>query len=64
MGGNVVFLAYSSKKVDEDAQSLIACKHCRNKTFKVIYFVDGFPMLQCAACDDHISRIGWAEDGK
>jgi len=62
MDGGVVYLAYSSKNADNDAQSLIACKHCRNKTFKLLHFVDEFPLVQCAACDAHIGRMGWLPD--
>jgi hypothetical protein len=59
MAGNVVYLAYSSKNAMLDAQALTACKECRNKTFKIIHDgPDFFPLLQCAACDAHISRIG------
>lgn len=46
-----------------DAQALTACKECRNKTFKIIHDgPDFFPLLQCAACDAHISRIGWVPE--
>lgn len=58
----VVFLAYASPEVLKDTRDFLACVPCRNKTFAVIFRgEDKFPLLQCAACGNHIGRIGWAE---
>lgn len=58
---SVVQLVFTKKETtDPDTQSMIACKHCRNKTFKVLQdMTDQFPFLQCAACDAHIGHMGW-----
>jgi hypothetical protein len=60
MTDNVIHLSFSNPGVKLEDHSLLACQHCRNKTFKLVYFIGNFPLLQCCACDAHIGRIGWA----
>ena len=63
MGDKVVFLAFSNSKVVKEGRHLLACAHCRNMTFTLVYARDvNFPMLTCAACGGHSGRMGWAPD--
>lgn len=60
--GDVVFLAYSNEKVEPDGRDFLSCKVCRNKTFTAIYEgAEAFPLMQCAACGNHLGRFGWAD---
>jgi hypothetical protein len=60
---NVIRLDFRSKGVVEDERAMLACKTCRNKTFKLTYEnPKNFPLLQCAACDEEIGRMGWWHD--
>jgi len=62
MSDKVVYLAFSSEKVEPEGRSFLACKACRNKTFTAIYEGEQtFPLMQCAACGCHIGKFGWAE---
>lgn len=62
-GENVIFLAFSNPDLVEDDYSMLACKHCRNKTFTMSYDKhSGFPLMKCAACQQHMGRMGWASD--
>jgi hypothetical protein len=58
----VIFLAFKNEQIEPDARDLMACKTCRNKTFTVIYEGERFPLLQCAACVNHIGHFGWAPE--
>ena len=60
---NVVFLAFSNPALEQDHVSLLGCRLCRNKTFKVIPHVDSqkFPAMHCAACDTFIGYFGWSD---
>ena len=62
--GNVIFLAFrNDEALEDDVMCFSACKHCRNKTFTITYDrPQGFPLLRCAACGSHTSRIGFAPD--
>lgn len=63
MGDNVVFLSFKSPHVEDDQRSLLSCKNCRNKTYRLVMDKpEGFPLMQCCACDAHIGRMGWACD--
>jgi hypothetical protein len=61
---SVIHLEFKSPHVEDDFAALLACKTCRNKTFN--FTVDqpdgGFPLMRCAACGQHIGRMGWAHD--
>lgn len=60
--GNVVFLKFKSAELAPDMMAFHACKHCRNKTFTLTEDrVGEFPLMRCAACGQHMGRIGWAE---
>ena len=59
----VVFLAFSNPDLEPDDTTMMACKHCRNKTFALAYDKhSGFPMMKCTACGQHMGRVGWASD--
>jgi len=63
VSANVVFLKFKSPHVEDDQRALLSCKNCRNKTFKLICDMpEGFPLMQCCACDAHMGRMGWAHD--
>jgi hypothetical protein len=62
MSDKVVFLAYSSDKVESEGIAVRACARCRNKTYLLIDRGQDFPMLRCAACGDNIGAVGWAHD--
>lgn len=60
---SVVRLAFSNADSVVERHALIACRECHNKTFKLRYEGDArFPLLQCAACEAHIGKIGWVHD--
>lgn len=61
-GGDVVYLAFDNPNLERDELSMTACKFCRNKTFKIIHDKHEYPKLQCAACGNHISRLGWVHE--
>lgn len=60
----VVFLAFESPATTEpDTMAFIACAACRNKTYTLTDDRPGtFPLLRCAACGQHIGRMGWAPE--
>jgi hypothetical protein len=61
--GEVVELKFKSPHVVEDSMAFIACAECRNKTFTLVEDRLGeFPLMRCAACGNHIGRMGWAHD--
>lgn len=63
MSDNVIFLDFRSPNVEEDERSLLACKTCRNKTYKLVYDAPkAFPVLQCCACETDLGRMGWWND--
>lgn len=62
-GGNVIFLKFKSEHQQVDGMDFLACKVCRNKTFTHVYLGDSsFPTARCAACGQHIGRIGYADE--
>ena len=63
MSDNVVFLSFKSPHLVDDERALLGCRNCRNKTFLfVLDKPDDFPLMQCAACQQHMGRMGWAYD--
>ena len=59
---NVVYLAFSNEKLEPETLSFLACKNCRNKTYKFMYEADdAFPKAVCAGCGVVLGKIGWAE---
>jgi hypothetical protein len=59
---NLILLKFRSPEQTEGTRDLLACANCRNKTFlHVCDKPEGFPLAQCAACGQHIGRIGWAD---
>lgn len=59
--GKVVFLAFDNPDAPKSDHELLACKVCRNKTFKARYDLGKWPTLVCCACDQQIGSFGWAE---
>jgi hypothetical protein len=63
MSDNVIHLKFVSPHCEPDAMAFLACKVCRNKTYTLIEDrVFDFPLLRCAACGQHMGRMGWAHD--
>lgn len=63
MTDNVIRLEFKSPHVADDMMALLACRHCKNKTYTLtIDEIDSFPLMRCAACGRHIGRMGWAHD--
>ena len=59
--GNVVFLKLKSPEQTDDTMAFLACRVCRNKTYThTVDDVNGWTLCRCAACGNHIGRIGWA----
>ena len=63
MSDNVVFLQFKSPHVVEDTMAFLSCRACRNKTYTMTEDQPGkFPLMRCAACGQHMGRMGWAHD--
>ena len=61
----VIHLNFKSPKVADDMMAFLGCKHCHNKTFTLTTDRPNFfPLVRCAACGDHIGRIGWYHEDK
>lgn len=64
-GEKVVFLAFKNDQLVPDQRDLMACNHCRNKAFAIVYQgTDAFPLLECTACHFHLGKVGWANDAQ
>ena len=60
---NVVHLKFSTPHGDDDMMAFIACRACRNKTYTLTRDrMDDFPLMRCAACGQHMGRMGWSHD--
>lgn len=63
MSDNVIHLAFRSPHVEPDTMAFLACGHCRNKTFTLTEDrPNSFPLMRCAACGQHMGRMGWYHD--
>lgn len=63
MSDNVIHLAFKSPHVEEDMMAFLACKHCKNKTYTLtLDQMENFPLMRCAACSQHMGRMGWYHD--
>ena len=63
MSDNVIRLKLRSPHVDDDTMAFLACRACRNKTYTLTVDRPGdFPLMRCAACGQHMGRMGWAHD--
>lgn len=59
----VIHLQFKSPRAVEDTMAFHACSVCRNKTFTLTQDrVGDFPLLRCAACGQHMGRMGFAHD--
>lgn len=64
MSEKVVFLAWSNTKVVVGGRDFLSCTPCKNKTYTIIWQGDEkFPLVQCAACGNHIGYMGWVDSG-
>lgn len=60
---NIIHLAFKSPHAVHDGMAFIACSVCRNKTYTLTEDRPGeFPLMRCAACGQHMGRMGWAHD--
>jgi hypothetical protein len=63
MSDNIIHLAFKSPHVVDDTMAFFACVVCRNKTYTLTEDRPGdFPLMKCAACGQHMGRMGWAYD--
>lgn len=63
MGDNVIRLEFRSPHVQDDTMAFLSCKACNNKTYTLTDDKPGdFPLMRCAACGQHIGRMGWSHD--
>lgn len=63
MADNVIHLKFRNPHTEDDMFAMLACSHCRNKTFTFhVDMPDHFPLMKCAACGQHMGRMGWAHD--
>lgn len=63
MSAEVIHLAFRSPHTEDGQRAIISCKNCSNKTYLLIQDrPDYFPLMQCAACCQHMGRMGWAHD--
>jgi len=61
--GELIELKFRCGAVEEDQRALLACANCKNKTYRIVADEPGdFPLMECAACNGHIGRFGWAHD--
>lgn len=61
--GDLIKLEFRSPHIEDSARALLACVECKNKTFLLVDDRPGdFPLMQCAACGQHVGRMGWAHD--
>jgi hypothetical protein len=61
--GDVIELKFRSPHVVDDAMAFLACSACRNKTYTLTEDAPGyFPLMRCAACGQHMGRMGWYRD--
>lgn len=60
---NVIFLHYRPPNTEPDTMAFLSCRNCRNKTFTLTEDkLDTYPLMRCAACGQHMGRMGWAHD--
>ena len=60
---NVIELKFRSPHVVDDSMAFLACSVCRNKTYTLTEDQPGgFPLMRCAACGQHMGRMGWYRD--
>jgi hypothetical protein len=61
--GDVIELIFRSPHMVDDAMAFLACSVCRNKTYTLTEDRPGdFPLMRCAACGQHMGRMGWYRD--
>ena len=63
MSEKVVFLQFISPHLEADTMACLSCKVCHNKTYTLTEDqADAFPLMRCAACGQHMGRMGWSHD--
>lgn len=61
--GDVIELKFRSPHMQDDTMAFLACRSCRNKTYTLTEDIpDHFPLMRCAACGQHMGRMGWWKD--
>lgn len=58
---NIVKLNFKGSSVQEEYVSFHACAVCKNKTYTLTCDGQDYPLMKCAACGNHIGRMGWVE---
>ena len=59
---NVIYLHFRSPHLEEGVLSFFACIVCRNKTYTLRDDGKDYPLMTCAACGQHMGRMGWIKD--
>jgi len=63
MSDNVIHLKFVSPHCETDTMAFLSCRVCRNKTYTLTEDRPmDFPLLRCAACGQHMGRMGWYKD--
>lgn len=63
MADNIIHLAFRSPHMASDTMSFISCRACKNKTYTLVEDnPEYFPLMKCAACGQHMGRMGWYHD--
>jgi hypothetical protein len=63
MSDNVIHLAFKSPHCEPDTMAFLSCKACKNKTYTLVEDrLYDFPLMRCAACGQHMGRMGWYRD--
>lgn len=56
----VVYLAWDNPTIMEDETvSMLACRQCRNKTYRIEVYENCGGRVYCTACGSYIGKMGW-----
>lgn len=65
MSDKIIHLTFKNPNANPDTMAFIGCAVCRNKTFTVTEDrLNVLPLMRCAACGNHIGRIGWSDEAE
>lgn len=60
----IIYLAFDNPAVEVPGSvDLLACRHCRNKTYRIEVHEECAGRLYCAACGSYIGKMGWIPEG-
>ena len=62
MSEDIYLVSDNPNTAAEDGAMLLACKHCRNKTYRIEVAQDCGGRAYCAACGSFIGRLGWVPE--